>query len=1007
MKIIRFVIVVFLALPSNALVAPTHGAGPETYQRKYNTIAHQFLDWESQANEIDDNKYRALDELLESILTKVPEQLRSSATSDHTAALQVLAIVDNALATHDFVYPPTGWVDTLGDAFEPHHVTNTELFSIQFKNPNENQQAAIRANTSKVFYYMDCKTAGIIYLTVAQLLKTPLSLVDIPGHFFIRWSAAGNSFNWDTVMAVRLSDSAYVSTAHIPHNLVAAKIYLASMDDEQVRGTWHGLVGDRFADREVCDKAVQEHRKAVEMYSRSLTEKNNLAWVLSTCSDGKYRDGKEAVKIALRVVDLWPEPNFIDTLAAAYAEEHSWDEAISTEMRAKALARPELHSEFEKPWPDFDRYIDAYKQHKTYADISSHPKPATSSDVQPSTASAIPPPAPSSEVRDYLTTLQRLYADKPTLSTAAQRDAFCREWGSIMSALKVTTLAEGSRTSLTEKDAKDIVDCNKIMQYLDTIRQTPYSDPGLDFMRSHVEDRVRSAVHELGFSVKHNPTIGALPVGFLNAKVVRVPGTEDPLIIVNDEVFRLPYGISKTVMQAIDFKVVDQHYVQTLTDPDEISKYLDTHPDIVRNFEFVILEYLHQESHVLDEPVSLDTDLGYVMSQLYYGLADAVEIFIFSHEYAHLVLGHSFQRRQPLNLAGDNSSAISADETVYSWKQELEADAYGFLILDSVLKHDAIARGKGDWQADPLYPFFVSAPSFFFLSMELVERSKTILETGKATPSLSKQDIALARRAVDQLFSDAQTSAQNVKAGQDESANSHPPFVIRFVEASVLADKAQSLFFENSKLPAGTAQVYRLGKLFQETLLMLSDRTDPLFEQRYQDTENRPAKSSAKTSELASKNRVSPNELSPALVNQELKERGVDVLDPTRAAPLKDAFVKYDYLAGDSTNLVSESPSVFKAAKQLAKTLGDTGLRSKVKVITKTAGARVHFQLIGLQNDTVSSRLTNNTDDELPIGFYHIWTERQGVRTSSKTNIFRILKAEAIVDIEEMDTAAK
>jgi hypothetical protein len=1005
MKRLRLTFVCLLAFSSYAVARQTVSAKPQPYQRQFNTIAHQFLDWESQASKIDDAKYKFVDEVIASTIKQVPEQLRSSAMSDRSSALQVFQIVENALANHNVVY--NGWTDTLGDALAPHHVTSGQLMQIEFYNPTPSRQAAIKANSSGVFYFMDCKTSAVMYLAVAELLKIPVFLVDIPGHFFVRWSAGGKSLNWDTNLATEFSDSEYSARAHIPDDLISGKIYLSNMDRNQVFGTWHGLVGDRFATLGNCQKAVYEHRKAVELYSKSITEENNLAWVLSTCSDGQYRNATEAVQIASKVVEIWPEPNFVDTLAAAYAEEHDWEKAVSTEEKAKALGRPEIHSEFDKPWPDFDRYIAAYKQHKTYLESTTESGVSSSSDAQPQMSTTLLRSHPSESVREYLTTLQRLYTNKPALSTPEQRETFCRQWKWLMSALAVSALAGGPETG-KGLDIEKLTDCSNAFQRLDEVRQTPYSNPEYDWMGRNVQERVAVAVQELGFSLKYSPTIGTLPVGLLNAKIISVPGAEDTLIIVNDEVFRLPYGISKTVVQAVDFKIVDQHYVHILADADQIKNYVGSHPDIVRNFQFVVLQYLHLAAHVLDEPIPLDTQLGQVISQLYYGLADAVEVFIVSHEYAHLVLEHAYQRQQALALPGNHTSTVSVDEKVYSWKQELEADAYGFLIMDTVLKQDAVRR-SGSWKADPSYPFFVSAPSFFFLSMELVECSKDILETGHVKPPLTQEDIKLAERAIDQLFEDKSIqSVHDAKQEHDEGSNSHPPFVVRFVEAKALADKAESLYFEDNKVPADTAQVYRLGKLFQDTLLVLYDLTEPSFEKMYQGTGTQQEKAStSKTATATSKERtkVAPNELSPTLVQEELKSRGVNVLDRSQAGAVTDDFVKYHFLAGDSTNLVSESPSALKAAQKLADSLGGTGLRSKVVVKTKTAGARIHYQLIGRNEDTPSARLTNDTEDEIPIGFYFIWADRQGHPTSPKVDIFRVVKPQIVIDIEETISA--
>lgn len=64
---------------------------------------------------------------------------------------------------------------------------------------------------------------------------------------------------------------------------------------------------------------------------------NQLAWHFATCKDAKQHDGKRAVELALKLTKLRTGKNELDTLAAAYARNGQFEEAISTQVRALSL----------------------------------------------------------------------------------------------------------------------------------------------------------------------------------------------------------------------------------------------------------------------------------------------------------------------------------------------------------------------------------------------------------------------------------------------------------------------------------------------------------------------------------------------------------------------------------------------------------------------------------------------------------------------------------------------
>jgi len=85
-----------------------------------------------------------------------------------------------------------------------------------------------------------------------------------------------------------------------------------------------------------CSSAEPHFRAVLSAQPDHTGALNGLAWLLSTCSDGDLRNGTEAVQLAERACRLTEHknPNYLDTLAVAYAETGRFDLAIEAEQQA-------------------------------------------------------------------------------------------------------------------------------------------------------------------------------------------------------------------------------------------------------------------------------------------------------------------------------------------------------------------------------------------------------------------------------------------------------------------------------------------------------------------------------------------------------------------------------------------------------------------------------------------------------------------------------------------------
>jgi tetratricopeptide (TPR) repeat protein len=101
-----------------------------------------------------------------------------------------------------------------------------------------------------------------------------------------------------------------------------------------------GQVGQILASQGHTDEAIAHYHRALELRPTLVEALNNLAWLLATYPDPKYRNGPEAVRLAQRACELthFQRTIFVGTLAAAYAEAGRFPEAIQTAQKAHDLA---------------------------------------------------------------------------------------------------------------------------------------------------------------------------------------------------------------------------------------------------------------------------------------------------------------------------------------------------------------------------------------------------------------------------------------------------------------------------------------------------------------------------------------------------------------------------------------------------------------------------------------------------------------------------------------------
>jgi cytochrome c-type biogenesis protein CcmH/NrfG len=115
------------------------------------------------------------------------------------------------------------------------------------------------------------------------------------------------------------------------HARKALELQPGKIDTGNMLGTMLFQQGD-------VNGALMEWRKVLSMQPDSYAQ-NSLAWVLATSADPSIRNGEKAVELAQQASSLSGDnASVLRTLAAAYAENGQFSDAIETAERAVSLA---------------------------------------------------------------------------------------------------------------------------------------------------------------------------------------------------------------------------------------------------------------------------------------------------------------------------------------------------------------------------------------------------------------------------------------------------------------------------------------------------------------------------------------------------------------------------------------------------------------------------------------------------------------------------------------------
>jgi WD40 repeat protein/serine/threonine protein kinase/tetratricopeptide (TPR) repeat protein len=102
----------------------------------------------------------------------------------------------------------------------------------------------------------------------------------------------------------------------------------------------HYNLGVVLKERGKLDQAIVAFERVIELEPNHALRHNQLAWLLATCPEAKFRDAKRAVELAKRAVELKrQEGNYWNTLGVAHYRAGSWKEAVAILEKSMELRK--------------------------------------------------------------------------------------------------------------------------------------------------------------------------------------------------------------------------------------------------------------------------------------------------------------------------------------------------------------------------------------------------------------------------------------------------------------------------------------------------------------------------------------------------------------------------------------------------------------------------------------------------------------------------------------------
>ncbi|WP_144528725.1 hypothetical protein [Peribacillus simplex] len=255
-------------------------------------------------------------------------------------------------------------------------------------------------------------------------------------------------------------------------------------------------------------------------------------------------------------------------------------------------------------------------------------------------------------------------------------------------------------------------DVEHLFKVLPKTLHSEYEDPNGYYLLTDLLESVEGAAKIMSHYIPKKPFIGTQARGKISARIIPNHLAKENIILFERELFVFVNLLSKILCEILPNEVISADSINCI----EMVKSIDENPQILKRVWDLLSAYIFEGHVSLSYPYILSKN----KLQLQYQLTRSIELFILSHEYAHLLLKHS-QSLQDIKGVLNKENRMDTQKLLSRFHQKFEyqADETGLMIA-----HLAI-NDKGDAK----YTTFVGV-FFYFAFFEMIEKILRIFGEG-------------------------------------------------------------------------------------------------------------------------------------------------------------------------------------------------------------------------------------------------------------------------------------